>query len=275
MNEIRRRLQIFFALFVTVALIGTFGFMSLENLSFVDAFYFNITTMSTVGYGDIHPTRQISRLFAVLLIVMGGATFLGVVANGSELMLLKRERRERIKKINMVLGVFYSEIGNHLLGLFSSYDPEIEHLRQHLLIKAGWTAREFRELQRIVSRHGYTVDMGRVDLVALRDLLAGRRNFLVRLLENPVLIEHEAFAETLLAIFHLAEELSYRPDLGQTTEGDAKHLAGDISRAYQSLLSRWLYYMENLEEHYPYLFSLALRINPFDLQASPVLPSSP
>lgn len=71
----------------------------------------------------------------------------------------------------------------------------------------------------------------------------------MRLLENPVLIEHEAFAETLLA--------------------------GDISRACQSLLNRWLYYMENLQEHYPYpyLFSLALRVNPFDPEASPVLRS--
>jgi hypothetical protein len=272
MNEIRRRLQIFVALFVLVALVGTFGFMSLENLSFIDAFYFNIATMATVGYGDIHPTREISRLFAVLLIVMGGATFLGLVANGSEMMLLKRESRERLKKINMVLGVFYSEVGNQLLTLFSSFDPEIEHLRQHLLVKAGWTTREFREVQRVVSRHGYRVDMGRVDLVALRDLLAGRRNFLVRLLENPVLIEHEAFAETLLAIFHLTEELSYRSDLSHTPEADSKHLAGDISRAYTSLLNRWLYYMENLEEHYPYLFSLALRINPFDPNASPILP---
>jgi hypothetical protein len=275
MNEIRQRLQIFIALFVSVALVGTFGFMYLENLSFIDAFYFNITTMSTVGYGDIHPTREVSRLFAVLLIVMGGATFLGLVANGSEMMLLKRERQERMKKINMVLGVFYSEIGNHLLSLFSSYDPEIESLSQHLLVKAGWTAREFRELQRLISQHNFTVDMTRVNLVALHDLLAGRRNFLVRLLENPVLIEHEAFAETLLAIFHLTEELSYRPDLCHTTEADGKHLSGDISRAYQSLLNRWLYYMENLEEHYPYLFSLALRINPFDPKASPVLPSSP
>lgn len=275
MNEIRRRLQIFIALFVAVALTGTFGFMYLENLSFIDAFYFNIATMSTVGYGDIHPTRELSRLFTVLLIVMGGGTFLGLIANGSEMMLLKRERRERIKKINMVLGVFYSEIGNHLLNLFSSYDPEIENLRRHLLVKAGWTAREFRELQRVVNRHSFTVDMDRVNLPTLHDLLAGRRNFLVRLLENPVLIEHEAFAETLLAIFHLTEELSYRPDLGQTTAADTKHLSGDISRAYQSLLNRWLYYMENLEEHYPYLFSLALRVNPFDPQASPVLQSSP
>jgi len=273
MTEIRRRLRTFFLLFLTVALFGTFGFMALEDLSFIDAFYFNIATMSTVGYGDIHPTRELSRLFAVLLIVMGGATFFGVVANGTELILLQRESRERSKKINMVLGVFFSEMGNRLLALFSSYDPGIEAFRHHLIVRPGWTAIDFRAAQGDIDRHDFTVDMGRVDLASLQRLLAGKRTFLVRLLENPVLIEHEAFAETLLAVFHLTEELSYRPDLDHTPGEDAQHLAGDISRAYQSLVNRWLYYMENQKEHYPYLFSLALRVSPFDREASPVIHS--
>ena len=271
MDEIRRRLQIFSALFVMVAIVGTLGFMRLEKLSFIDAFYFNITTMSSVGYGDIHPTKAISRIFAVLLIVMGGATFFGVVANGTELMLIKRDRRERAKKVNMVMGVFYSEIGNRLLALFSSYDPKSEGLSRLLIVKDGWTEINFRAARGEIKRHDFIIDPKKVDLVKLRDLLAEKRNFMVRLLENPVLIEHEAFAETLLSIFHLTEELAYRPHLDQTPEVDAKHLAGDITRAYQSLVNRWLYYMEMQQEHYPYLFSLALRVNPFDPQASPVI----
>jgi hypothetical protein len=89
MKEVRRRLQIFLALFLLVTAIGTVGFMMLENLSFVDAFYYNIVTMSTVGYGDIHPTNPASRMFAVLLIVMGGATFLGVIANATQMLILR------------------------------------------------------------------------------------------------------------------------------------------------------------------------------------------
>lgn len=270
MHEIRRRLQIFLALFFTVALVGTVGFMALEDLCFVDSFYFNIATMSSVGYGDIHPTKEISRIFAVLLIIMGGATFFGVVANGTELLLLKRAAREREKKVNMVLGVFYSELGNRLLAIFSSFDPGVELFRHHLIVKPDWTEIDFHAAQGDIDRHDFAIDMGKVNLLGLCDFLVGKRNFLVRLLENPVLVEHEAFAETLLAIFHLMEELAYRPDLAHTPEVDAQHLAGDISRAYKSLVNRWLYYMKNQQEHYPYLFSLALRVNPFDHEASPV-----
>ncbi len=107
MPEVRRRLQLFITLFFIVAAIGTVGFMMLEDLSFADAFYYNIVTMSTVGYGDIHPTTQAGRIFAVLLIVMGGATFLGVIANATEILILRRELQSRRKKVNMVLGVFF------------------------------------------------------------------------------------------------------------------------------------------------------------------------
>jgi len=72
MRIIRRRLQLFLALLVMITAIGTAGFMALEDLSLPEALYFNLVTMSTVGYGDIHPTSNPSRLFAILLIVLGG-----------------------------------------------------------------------------------------------------------------------------------------------------------------------------------------------------------
>ena len=34
---------------------GIIGFMYLENLSLVDALYFSVVTLGTVGFGDIHP----------------------------------------------------------------------------------------------------------------------------------------------------------------------------------------------------------------------------
>jgi hypothetical protein len=53
------------------------------------------------------------------------------------------------------------------------------------------------------------------------------------------------------------------------SEADAAHLAGDIRRAYGLLVIEWLSYMRHLREDYPYLFSLAARMNPFDPEASP------
>jgi hypothetical protein len=44
-------------------------------------------------------------------------------------------------------------------------------------------------------------------------------------------------------------------------------LAGDITRSYRLVLREWVSYMQHLKNNYPYLFSLAMRTNPFDPEA--------
>ncbi|MHB8108909.1 MAG: hypothetical protein ACYDHW_02625 [Syntrophorhabdaceae bacterium] len=95
-----------------------------------------------------------------------------------------------------------------------------------------------------------------------------KRDFMVRLLENPVLLEHEAFTDLLRAVFHLTEELAYRQDFDSMPPSDTNHLAGDIKRSYHLIVSEWLVYMRFLKNNYPFLFSLAIRTNPFDPQKS-------
>jgi hypothetical protein len=112
------------------------------------------------------------------------------------------------------------------------------------------------------------MDSTKGDLGGLRDFLSARKTFLLRLLENPILLEHEAFTDLLWAVFHLADELNHREDLGSLSAEDLEHLSGDMQRVYVHLISQWLAYMEHLQRSYPYLFSLALRTNPFDSSAS-------
>lgn len=113
--------------------------------------------------------------------------------------------------------------------------------------------------------------MEQLDLAELHNFLVEKRDFMVRLLENPVLLEHESFTELLRAVFHLTEELASREDVTQLPDSDREHLAGDIKRAYTILGDSWLDYMKHLQGNYPYLFSLAMRTNPFDQEASPVV----
>ena len=50
---------------------GIFGYMALEDLSIYDAIYLVVTTISTVGYGDITPKTKAGRCFTVFLIIFG------------------------------------------------------------------------------------------------------------------------------------------------------------------------------------------------------------
>ena len=113
----------------------------------------------------------------------------------------------------------------------------------------------------------YNINTVGGDLAALKKLLLGDYDFALRLLENQILLEHERFTELLWAVSHLTEELAHRTNLQDLTSADSKHLAGDIQRAYGFLMREWLSYMEHLKKEYPYLFSLAIRTNPFDPDA--------
>jgi voltage-gated potassium channel len=271
MHGFKSRLKVFLIIFIALMILGTFGFMAIEGRSLIDSFYYVIVTMATVGYGDVHPVTTAGKIFTIALIVMGVGTFLGVIGNITELMLAKREFETRMQKLNLVIGVFYSEVGLGLLGHFSRYDPDFDGIRPDLLVKAKWTEVDFSRAGIDSLHHRYGVDMTRVDLVFLKSLLLDKRDFLLRLLENPVLLEHQSFTALLRAVFHLTEELAYRNSVMRLPKADTDHLASDIKRAYHLIVSEWISYMKYLKTNYPFLFSLAIRTNPFDPTASVVI----
>ena len=52
---------------------------------------------------------------------------------------------------------------------------------------------------------------------------------------------------------------------------DLDHLKVDMSRAYILVVSEWASYMKHLKNDYPYLFSIAVRTNPFNPEAEIVI----
>ena len=182
-----------------------------------------------------------------------------------------REKRTMLEKLNMIIGVFFSEVGTTLLTYLSDCDPELHKIKKELLVANDWSDKKFSTVSKNLKSHSYEIDIRKINLEHLRDFLLGKRDFLVRLLENPNLLEHELFTEFLWSVFHLTEELTVRKDLKQLPDTDYIHLVGDIKRAYTLLVREWLNYMKHLKDNYPYLFSLALRTNPFDENASPIV----
>jgi len=183
-------------------------------------------------------------------------------------LLYYREKKSLLNKLNMVIGVFFSEVGADLLRAFSAFDKEALKITKKLIIKDDWPEEEFLKICRSVKKHDSDIDTKRGDLEGIKELLSERRQFLMTLLENPNLLEHESFTDLLWAVFHLTDELIHRRSLGELPDTDYQHLAGDIKRAYHLLIAEWLNYMRHLKSNYPYLFSLAIRTNPFDVNAS-------
>jgi hypothetical protein len=271
MDALKSRLRVFLVVLLVVVVLAILGLMIIEDLSLPDALYFTIVTVATVGYGDIHPATLGGKILAVVLIITGVGTFLGVLANATEIMLNRRERKARIEKLNMVMNLFFSEIGNRLLRYFVGLDPHVASLRKDLVVTNDWSAADFLKVSQLLKSHKYNIDIEKVPHEELKTFFDGKVDLLLRLLENPALLERESFTETIRAVFHFRDELLLRQDISQLPESDKKHLAGDIKRAYRLLALQWLDYMRYLKDNYPYIFSLAMRINPFDLNASPIV----
>jgi hypothetical protein len=184
-------------------------------------------------------------------------------------LLSARDKRAKMLKLNMAIGVFFSEVGTKLLTLSSEFSPDIEELKQKLVVTSEWSDKQLSIVSRQLKAYEYTMVSQNGNLLALKTFITGERDFLLSLLNNPNLLEHDRFTDLLWAVFHLMEELAFRKDVTQLSDKDYNHISGDMKRAYTLLIHEWLQYMKHLKNHYPYLFSLAMRTNPFDPDATP------
>jgi hypothetical protein len=183
----------------------------------------------------------------------------------------EREKSERLEKINMVIGLFFSEMGTKLMRTFSECDPELDSIRGDLIVRDTWSDAEFEAVAARLKAYKYGIGLCAMDLRTMKKYLLSKREFLMRLSENPNLLEHETFTDLLKAVFHLQEELDSREDFSALPEKDVEHIHGDMKRVYALIVLEWLNYMRHLKNSYPYLFSLAMRINPFNPKASAII----
>lgn len=186
-----------------------------------------------------------------------------------ERVIRERERQVIRQKLNMVIGLFFSEVGSELLSTLTGFLNDPLELTQRLKVTVYWSDRDFMEAANFLLQGGKQVDSRTGDLAHLRDYLVGKKGFLLGLLENPNLLEHDAFTDLLWAVSHLLQELAARKSLIGLPDTDLNHLSGDIQRAFSNLLREWLIYMQHLKADYPYLYSLAVRMNPMDPDARP------
>lgn len=190
-----------------------------------------------------------------------------------ERILARREKAAILQKLNMVVGAFFSEVGTELLNRLLVCFEKREDIQHRFAVSPDWTHTDFRKAIAFADAMEFEPKYVDINLDELRDFLVGKRQFLLALLENPNLLEHERFTDLLWATFHIAEELEARASIEDLPESDIDHITGDIKRVYGHLVAQWLEYVEHLQASYPYLFSLMSRIHPFQESPSPVVVS--
>lgn len=225
-----------------------------------------LIALSAVLYGLDY--LMVGNLRDIETSFLGNLAFLPIYVLFVTLMIEKILReRERVairQKLNMVIGTFFSEIGNPLLRDVCTFLTGTEQLAERLHVTGAWKDADYDRAAEFLRAHEVKVDSRQGDLEELRRFLTEKRPFMLVLMENPNLLEHDEFTDLLWSVFHLIEELEARGDFAALPSSDLDHLSGDLKRVYTYLTREWLAYMRHLQRDYPYLFSLAVRLNPLN-----------
>lgn len=72
---------------------GTTFYTIVEGWPIIDSLYFTVITLTTIGYGDLHPTTDISKIFTVVFVIAGVSFILGFLN-----FIIGRTVKERIER---------------------------------------------------------------------------------------------------------------------------------------------------------------------------------
>lgn len=172
------------------------------------------------------------------------------------------EDQKKNKKINVLISTFFTEVGSPVLASMSQFNKNHEELSQ--IVRNGELLKgNSSEIKKNVDSFKYDIYADPDKLCELACLLAEKKSFMLGLLENSNLLEHDSFTDMIWAVFHVADELQNRGDFSKLSKADIAHLSVDLKRAYPLLIQQWIGYMVYLSGEYPFLYDLAKRRNPF------------
>lgn len=123
----RQRLILGVSAFVAIVAIGVIGYEVIEGWSFLDSLYMTVTTITTVGFSEVHPLSPAGRIFSIFLIVggVGGAiyiltTLMGYILEGQFGITMGRRRmKRRIARLkNHFILCGYGRVGQEIAQVF-------------------------------------------------------------------------------------------------------------------------------------------------------------
>lgn len=71
-----RHLKICVLLLILIIMFGVTGYMTIEDWGVLDSLYMTVTTLTTVGYGEVHEVSDLGRMFTIFFIIIGVVYFL-------------------------------------------------------------------------------------------------------------------------------------------------------------------------------------------------------
>lgn len=173
-----------------------------------------------------------------------------------------QEKRRKIKKINVVISTFFVDAGVNIMMAMSKFNQNNNEVCKIIKIEKLIDSKGLiikKDLGKF--KYNFYADPSKLDELAA--IMDKNKGFLLNLLENQNLLEHESFTDMLWAVFHVIDELKSRGDLKKLSNDEIMHISEDMLRAYTAMVMEWISYIIYLKDEYPFLYATAIRKNPF------------
>ena len=177
-------------------------------------------------------------------------------------LMVRREKMERLEKLNIVVGTFFAELGKDLLRYLSKYDKKIENIARDLMNVENFDDSDFERVKSKLVKRKYDIDIDKINLYELRKFLLNNKEFAISLLDNPAIIEHEAFTELLWNVLHVTDELRRIPSFENIDREDYLDIKGDLEKLYKLLIYEWIRYVQYLRIRHHHIFVYEAKTNP-------------
>lgn len=171
------------------------------------------------------------------------------------------EEEKKQKKIHVVITTFFIEVGTMILKEMAKFDLNHEHTTEEVK-KLTFSKKNEKQVMQVIDSLDLKMYADPSRIPELKALMDEKKNFMLEMLENSNLLEHDSFTDMLWAVFHVADELQMRK-IEKLDEEDISHLSVDLNRAYKGLLHEWAQYLMYLEREYPFLYVIAIKKTAF------------
>lgn len=165
-----------------------------------------------------------------------------------------RAKKDRIEKINMLVGIFFTEVGGKLMHFIIDADKDAKNYITNF--------EDLNKIKKCLYEYNYKVDMKYIDLCAIKNILVEHNNLFVTLISNESILQHQIFTDLLMSVIHLRDEIIFM-EKDKDSGFNINHLENDVIRVYKNISIQWISYLEYLSKSYPFLYNNAIRVNPF------------
>jgi voltage-gated potassium channel len=140
---------------VVIILIGVSGYIGIEDFNFVDAFYMTIITLTTVGFGEVHPLNDNGKIFTAFLSFVSLGFFaysISIVTTylveGQLNYLVRGYRKKNIKNMeNHVIVVGFGRNGQQVIEELEAHDQPFVVIDQSHDVLQQYTGKPIRFIE--------------------------------------------------------------------------------------------------------------------------------